>query len=85
MTPCLTGPATRARIAALARAAALASLALGATGCAPPAKLVTHISTARDQIKLLYEQGGRQGVLKCQVAADGALSRCRDLTLTIED
>jgi hypothetical protein len=55
-------------------------------GCAPPPpKLVVHITNARDQIKFLYVQGNGQGVLKCQVAPDGALTQCRDIVVAIDD
>lgn len=66
---------------------AIAIVAFGAlaAGCAPPAKVVTKISSARDQIKLLYVQGDTQGVLKCQVGADGALSRCRDMAIQLDE
>lgn len=60
---------------------ALAALA----GCTPPPKVVTNITNARDQVKFLYVQGDGQGVLKCQVAQDGALSQCRDIAVALDD
>ncbi|UQA62451.1 hypothetical protein [Polyangium aurulentum] len=57
---------------------------LGA-GCAPPPKVVTQITSARDQIKFLIVQGDQQQVLKCQVAGDGALSNCRPMQLVLQD
>jgi hypothetical protein len=57
---------------------------LGA-GCAPPPKVVTQITSARDQIKFLVVQGNQQQVIKCQVAGDGALSNCRPMQLVLQD
>jgi len=62
---------------------ALATFAL--VGCTPPAKIVTHISSARDQIKFLYQQGAAQGVVKCQVGPDGALAQCRNMAINVDD
>ncbi len=69
------------------RLVAIASLAalVAATGCTPPPKLVVQITNARDQIKFLYVQGNGQGVMKCQVAPDGALNQCRDIAVAIDD
>jgi len=58
---------------------------LGGVGCAPPPKVVTQITSARDQIKLLVVQGRQQQVIKCQVAGDGALSNCRPMQLVLQD
>lgn len=79
----------------LARSRALrgrqAAFALGAVciallgGCTPPAKVVTKITSARDQMKFLYAQGEEQGVIKCQVAPDGALSQCRNMGVQVEE
>lgn len=55
-----------------------------AVGCTPP-KVITHITSARDQIKFLVRQGNDQSVLKCQMGADGALSQCRSMTVALED
>jgi len=57
----------------------------GALGCAPPPKVVTQITSGRDQIKFLVVQGRRQQVVKCQVAEDGALSGCKTMKLVLQD
>jgi hypothetical protein len=72
---------TQRRLVVIAAVVALAA----ATGCTPPPKLVVHVTSARDQIKFLYLQGNGQGVLKCQVAADGALNQCRDVAVALDD
>jgi hypothetical protein len=56
----------------------------GALGCTPP-KVVTQITSARDQMKFLVVQGNSQQVVKCQVAADGALSACKPMQLVLQD
>lgn len=57
---------------------------LGLAGCAPPPKVVTQITSARDQIKFLVVQGNQQQVIKCQVAGDGALSNCRPMQIVLQ-
>jgi hypothetical protein len=57
---------------------------LGGVGCAPPPKVVTQITSARDQIKFLVVQGNDQQVIKCQVAGDGALSNCRPMQIVLQ-
>ena len=57
----------------------------GSIGCAPPPKVVTQITSARDQIKFLVVQGRRQQVIKCQIGADGALSGCKPMQLVLQD
>ena len=59
-------------------------LALTAAGCVHQPRMVRAISQSRDQIKFLYTEGATQGILKCQVAADGALSNCRQMTVVFE-
>jgi hypothetical protein len=58
----------------------LAALGMGCTH----ARTVQAITMSRDQIKFLYSEGGTQGILKCQVAPDGSLSGCRQMTLALE-
>lgn len=60
-------------------------LALGAGGCVTPAKYITAITNANDQIKFLYVQGSRQGIIKCIVGQAGALSQCREMAVVLSD
>lgn len=60
-------------------------LLLGGVACAPPPKVVTKITSARDQMKFLVVQGHRQSVVKCQVGPDGALSGCKQMTVILQD
>lgn len=67
--------------------ARLTALALGLamlTGCMNT-RYIAASTGSGDQIKFLYvDQGGNQGVIKCNKAADGALSECRQMRLTLE-
>lgn len=66
--------------------AALMALALSAMGgCASNARVVTAITSSRDQVKFLYVEGSDQGVIKCKVGADGSLAQCRQMAVTFED
>jgi hypothetical protein len=65
------------------QAAMLTGLAV--SGCAAPAKVITGITSNNDQIKFLYVQGSSQGIIKCAVGPAGALSKCREMTLTLEE
>jgi hypothetical protein len=69
----------------MARAALLGGSLLALGGCGAPAKVITAITNNNDQIKFLYVQGGSQGIIKCGVAADGALSKCRDMAVVLEE
>jgi hypothetical protein len=60
------------------RAALIGGAVLALAGCGAQAKVITAITSNNDQIKFLYVQGGSQGIIKCGVAGDGALSKCRD-------
>lgn len=53
-------------------------------GCASP-RVVTAVTSSRDQIKFLYVEGSDQGVIKCNVAGDGALAGCRRMAVSLED
>ena len=66
---------------------ALTTLALSAvvTGCAGSPRVVTAITSSRDQVKFLYIEGNGQGVIKCKVAADGTLGECHPMTVTFQD
>lgn len=68
-----------------ARAALIGGALLALGGCAAPAKVITSITNNNDQIKFLYVQGSAQGIIKCGVAADGALSKCRDMAVVLEE
>ena len=67
------------------RAAVLGGALLALGGCGAQAKVITAITNNNDQIKFLYVQGGSQGIIKCGVAADGALSKCRDMAVVLEE
>ncbi|HVJ88544.1 MAG TPA: hypothetical protein VM580_01995 [Labilithrix sp.] len=68
----------------LSCAALVAGLAAVLGGCAHP-RVVTAITSSRDQIKFLYVEGSDQGVIKCSVGADGALSQCRNIAVSLEE
>ena len=65
--------------------AGILALLLGGAACAPPPKVVTRITSARDQMKFLVVQGDQQTVVKCQVGPDGALSGCKQMTIVLQD
>ena len=67
------------------RAALIGGALLALGGCAAQAKVITAITSNNDQIKFLYVQGGSQGIIKCGVATDGALSKCRDMAVVLEE
>ena len=69
----------------MARAALIGGSLLALGGCKAPAKVITAITNNNDQIKFLYVQGGSQGIIKCGVATDGALSKCRDMAVVLEE
>lgn len=69
-------------MAALAVLAALAGAPMGA--CANPQTIVTSTGGADDIKFLTLDAGGRQGVIKCARAPDGALSNCRRMRLVLE-
>lgn len=54
-------------------------------GCASSPRVVTAITSSRDQVKFLYVEGNDQGVIKCKVGGDGALGQCRQMTVTYQD
>lgn len=62
---------------------------LGGVGCGSQAKMVRQITTGAErttQVKMLYNQGNDQGVIKCTAAAaDGALSNCKRMTVVFEE
>jgi hypothetical protein len=65
---------------------ALMGLALAALGgCAASPRVVTAITSSRDQVKFLYVEGSDQGVIKCKVGGDGSLGQCRQMAVTFED
>lgn len=72
--------------AGLALRAALVAIAVtAAVGCGSSARVVTAITSSRDQIKFLYIEGSDQGVIKCKVAGDGSLGECRQMAVVYED
>ena len=66
----------------VARAMVLAIMAIG--GCAAPAKSITAITGSQAQIKFLYVQGEKQGIIKCAIGPDGALSNCREMSVVLD-
>jgi hypothetical protein len=63
----------------------MALLLTALAGCASSPRVVTAITSSRDQMKFLYFEGSDQGVIKCKVASDGALSDCRQMAVAFED
>jgi hypothetical protein len=57
---------------------------VGGVACAPPPKVVTQITSSRDQIKFLVRQGRSQQVVKCKVGGDGALSECKTMQIVLK-
>lgn len=72
-------PFARTRIALIAIAMAAVS------GCASSPRVVTAITSSRDQIKFLYIEGSDQGVIKCKVGGDGALGQCHPMAVSFQD
>lgn len=68
----------------LAKLTVAAAFLMSMGGCAPRAKVIRAITHNTDQIKFLYTQGSGQGIIKCRVAADGALSQCREMAVVLE-
>ena len=59
-------------------------VAVGACGSAP--RVVVSMDGARpDRLKLLYQEGGTFGVIRCKVAADGALGDCVNLPVNLHE
>ena len=63
-------------------------LIVGMMGCAPTGpKMVGLMAGAGDQIKLIYSQatpdGLKQGVVRCEMGADGALSNCKEIEIVL--
>jgi hypothetical protein len=73
------------RCAWLWRGALMAVVTMLAGGCASSPRVVTAITSSRDQIKFLYVEGSDQGVIKCKVGGDGSLTQCRQMAVTFED
>jgi hypothetical protein len=55
-----------------------------ATGCGSP-RVVRGITSRGGEVKFLYQQGDETGVIKCQMAPDGALSQCKPMTVKLEE
>lgn len=62
----------------------LAALMCASTGCSQP-RVVRGITSRANQVKLLYMQGSDTGIVQCKVNADGSLSACRNMQVTLED
>ena len=62
----------------------LVAMGLVAVGCGSP-RVVRGITSRADQVKFLYIEGGDTGVVKCQLGADGSLSKCHPMTVVLED
>ena len=63
---------------------ALALLDLTTTGCSS-ARLCRGITSRADEVKLMYLEGGDTGVIKCKMAADGALTNCQPMQVVLKD
>ena len=68
----------------LATTLVLVALAALSGACSSP-RLVRGITSRNDELKFLYYEGGTTGVIKCKLAADGALSECRPMQIALED
>lgn len=73
------------RARTLWRVALMAVAVSAATGCAGSPRVVTAITSSRDQVKFLYIEGSDQGVIKCKVGGDGTLGQCRQMAVTFQD
>lgn len=73
------------RVGLASRAALVAIAVTAVAGCGGSPRVVTAVTSSRDQIKFLYFEGSDQGVIKCKVAGDGALSACRRMAVVYED
>lgn len=66
------------------RAAVVVTVASALVGCARP-RVVTAITGRGDQMKFLYVEGNEQGLVRCKVAPDGALSGCQNVAVALEE
>ncbi len=68
------------------RAAIALGVAVLTIGCAAQPKYVAASTGTEGQIKFLYNKagGGEQGLIKCDRADDGTLSKCRVMTITLK-
>jgi hypothetical protein len=64
--------------------ALMALAAPAVTGCAAP-KAIVGMDIRNDQLKMLYQQGGDFGVVRCKAGSDGALSQCQNVKVTLHD
>lgn len=62
----------------------LIATALPSLGCAGP-RVIRGITSRSDQVKFLYTQDDKTGLVRCQIGADGALSNCRDVAVVLEN
>lgn len=65
-------------------ASAIAMSILALAGCAAPAKSITAITGSQAQLKFLYVQGDKQGIIKCAIGPEGALSNCREMSVILD-
>jgi hypothetical protein len=72
------------------RAAALVALFMSAGACTTPT-YITGASSSGDTIKFTYRkvrvfslEPPEQGVIKCEVAEDGSLQKCRKLKILVD-
>lgn len=63
----------------------LLALGMGATACANPKYIATSTGGPNDIKFLFVDQGGQQGVIKCDRAAGGELSNCRRMRVVLKD
>ena len=64
------------------------ALLSAAAGCGGP-RVCRGVTSRGDSVKFLYQPSKflstEQGVIRCKIGVDGALSECRPMTVTLED
>ena len=72
------------------RAVALIALLVSAGACSTPT-YITGASSSKDSVKFTYRkvrvfslEPPEQGVIKCEVAADGSLRKCRKMAIRVD-
>ncbi len=68
----------------LSKVAVAAGLAFALAGCAKP-RVVQAITGRQDHLKFLYVEGSEQGIVRCKVGPDGALSACQAVSVALEE
>lgn len=68
----------------LLRTVVAAGLAFALGGCAKP-RVIQAITGRQDTMKFLYVEGNDQGIVRCKVGPDGALSQCQAVAVALEE